>query len=518
MRLTGPRSPETSRSRWQCIGAGITGLLVATQLKRAGVRVAVIEAGRVASGTTGYTTAKVTSLHGLMYRDLVDNAGDELARQYADANQEGLNQIARLVDEFAIDCDFRRADAYTYTVEESQVHRIQAEVDAAAQLGLPATFTQTTGLPFPVQGAIRLTDQAMFHPRKFCLALAERIPGDGSHLFEMTRATDVTGDGPCNVVTEHGVVRAQHVVVATQIPFLDRGGFFARTHPFRSYALAAQLDGTPPMDMYLSIDTPTRSVRPHEENDVSYVILGGEGHKVGEDADTRRRYEALETWARENFPIRSIDYRWSAQDYMPLDDVPYIGRITPDSERILVATGFKKWGMTTGMVAGMILSDTILGQTSPWSPVFDSTRKDVSRSPKQFIVDNINVAKDFVGDRIASMTTPDVADLAPGEGAIAEANGDKVAAYRDDSGALHLLSPACAHMGCLVAWNTAERTWDCPCHGSRFDIDGHAIQGPTVKDLERKSVPSQSASFGVRRGIAPGTRNARCGRNFVLCG
>lgn len=469
------------------IGAGITGLSVAALLKRTGVRVAVIEAGRVCAGATGNTTAKLTSLHGRIYHDLLQEAGKEQAQQYADANQAAIEQVAALVKEHAIDCDFRRAAAYTYTEDHTQVKAIQAEVEASQQLGLPASFTETAELPYPIQGAVRFDNQAMFHPRKYCLALAELIDGDGSHLFEMSRVTDVEEGSPHKITIGDGSVRAQHVVLATQIPFLDRGGFFAKTSPSRSYAMAVRVGGDAPEGMYLSVDSPTRSVRPHRDGDETVVIIGGEGHKVGQDEDTRRRYDALEQWGREQFDIQSIDYRWSAQDYMPVDDVPYIGQLTPDSDRIYVATGFRKWGMTTGTVAGMVLSDAILGRENPWSSVFDSTRADITRSAKQFITENANVAKRFVGDRLDLAKAPGLLELAPGDGMVVEVDGKKMAAYRDEQGTVHAVSPICSHLGCAVAWNTAERTWDCPCHGSRYDYDGHAIQGPTVKDLEKKA-------------------------------
>lgn len=468
------------------IGAGITGLSAAALLKRSGARVAVLEAGHIASGATGYTTAKVTSLHGKMYADLLESAGEEKARLYGESNEAAITEVARLVDELGIDCDFRRADAYTYTTDPKKLESLHAEVEVATSLGLPASFANTTELPYQIEGAVRFTNQAMFHPRKYCLGLAAFIDGDGSHVFEMTTATEVDCEDGCMVTTNSGTVRAQHVVMATQLPFLHQGAFYTRTHPERSYAMAVELNGATPEHMYLGIDTPTRSVRPHIEGNATYVILGGEGHKVGQDPDTRRRYDALETWAREEFDVRSIAYQWSAQDYMPVDDVPFIGPITSKNERILVATGFKKWGMTTGTVAGMILSDTIGGRESPWSTVFDSTRADVRRSAKQFVTENLNVAKHLVGDRIKSINPDEAADLGAGEGGIVEVSGEKVAAYRDEAGVLHAVSPNCTHMGCLVAWNTAELSWDCPCHGSRFGMDGEVIQGPGLEPLARK--------------------------------
>lgn len=471
------------------IGGGITGLSAAAMLKRRGVTVAVIEAGRIASGATGYTTAKVTSLHGIMYADLVEHAGKDQAQMYADANEAAIEEVAKLVDAFDIDCDFRRADAYSYTIDPNQVDSVRAEVDAALSLGLPASFTETTELPYSVKGAVRFTNQAMFHPRKYCLGLADAIDGDGSHIYEMTRALDVRGKDICEVQTTGGTVRAGYVVMATQLPFLDRGGFFAKTHPARSYAMAVELNGPAPENMYLSIDTPTRSVRSHTEGETNYVIIGGEGHKVGQDPDTDDRYEALEAWAREQFDVRSIAYRWSAQDYMPVDDVPYIGPITSDDERILVATGFKKWGMTTGAVAGMILTDTIMGIESPWQDVFDSTRTEVRRSAKQFLLENANVAKRMIGDRLRTLKVPAVDDLKPGEGGVVDANGEKVGAYRTETGGLHMVSPVCTHLGCQLTWNTGEKSWDCPCHGSRFSYEGDVLQGPATKNLEQKPTP-----------------------------
>ncbi len=484
------------------IGAGITGLSTALLLKRAGARVAVVEAGRVASGATGYTTAKVTSLHGLVYAHFMKQVGEERARQYADANQAAIGQVAAFVEEYEIDCDLRRAAAYTYTEDPARVGDIEAEVEASQRLGLPASYTETTDLPYPIRGAVCFDHQAHFQPRKYCLALAGLIPGNGSHVFEVTRVTGVEEGSPCEVTTGHGTIRAQHVVLATQIPFMDRGGFFAKTSPSRSYALGLRVEGTAPEGMYLSAETPTRSIRPHPIGGEILLIIGGEGHKVGQDEDTRRRYAALEEWGSERFDVRSIDYRWSAQDYIPVDNLPYIGRLTSGSERIFVATGFKKWGMTTGTFAGTIISDTILGRTNPWSSLFDATRVDLAHSAKQLVTQNTNVAKRFLGDRFGIPKASDLTALAPGEGRVVEIDGERIAAYRDEAGYVHAVSPICGHLGCVVSWNTAERTWDCPCHGSRYDFDGHALQGPTVRDLEPKAmgVPSRREAAEDHRG------------------
>lgn len=468
------------------VGGGIAGLTTALLLAETGATVAVLEAGRIAAGVTGYTTAKVSSLHGLTYASLEKSLGSDAARTYGQANEAGIAEIARLVTEFAIDCDFERLPAFTYTEETDQVGSIEAEVEAARSAGLAASFTTETGLPYPVQAAICVDDQAQFHPRRFCLALAEALLRYGAEVFEDTRVLDIDEGSPCRVTTAAGELTANQVVIATQLPIVDRAGLFGRAHPERSYAMTVTLNGPAPQGMYLSADSPTRSVRPVVAGGRD-AVLGGEGHKVGHDPDTRERYAALERWAGERFDVAEITYRWSAHDYVPADSVPYIGRAGPLSKRLYVATGFKKWGMTTAAVAAMILRDRIGGRDNPWAKLFDSTRLDVKGEVKSVITENVGVAKRFVGDRLRARSAPPAAELAPGEGAIAELDGDRIAAFRDDDGRLHAVSARCTHLGCLVAWNTAERSWDCPCHGSRFDPDGNVLQGPAVKPLEGRS-------------------------------
>jgi glycine/D-amino acid oxidase-like deaminating enzyme/nitrite reductase/ring-hydroxylating ferredoxin subunit len=469
-------------------GAGIAGLTTAALLKADGARVVVIEAGRVAAGVTGYTTAKLTVLHGLVFDDLIQAYGEEGARKYADANLAGMATVAELAVRHGIDCDLERRPAYTDSTDAAMVDKVRAEVSAARRLGLDAEFTTETDLPYPVEAAIRVPDQGQFHPRKYCVGLARAIDGAGCAVYEATRALSVDEhDGRCTVETDHGTISAGFVVQATHLPFSDSGGFFARTHPVRSYALSARLDGPVPQGMYLSVDTPSRSVRSARMEGEEVVILGGESHKVGQDPDTTERYAALEEWARREFPVRSVDYRWSAQDYVPVDHVPFVGRLSPASERVLVATGFKKWGMSNGSAAGVMLADRIAGRRNPFADFFDTNRLNPRQSVKDLVKENANVVKRFVGDRLRTETRA-VADLAPGEAAILVEGTGRVGVYRDDDGAVHAVSPVCTHMGCTVTWNTAELTWDCPCHGSRFNCDGEVIQGPAVRDLERKEV------------------------------
>ena len=471
------------------IGGGITGLTTALLLKRAGLSVALLEARRIASGATGYTTAKVTSLHGLTYASLVKEQGEDKARQYAEASQAAIEQIASFVAEEGIDCGFERMTAMTYTEDPDRVVDIQDEVDAARVLGLPAALTTTTDLPYEVRAAVRFDNQAQFHPRRYALGLAQLLEGDGCRVFEETRALDIdSSDGRHEVKTEHGVVHATHVVQATHLPFHDPAGLFARAAPTRSYCMAVQIEGKVPQGMYLSADSPVRSLRPHRIGDTQYLLVGGEGHKVGQGDFTTTRYAKLEAWVRERFNVKSVDFRWSAQDYMPADEVPFIGKLSPKSDRLYVATGFKKWGMTTGTAAGMILHDYILERPNPWSEVFDATRLDLGASAAKLIKENANVAKRFLGDRLAALVAPDIETLKPGEGAIVRAGRHKVAAYRELGGMVKAVSPICTHMGCVVSFNDAEQSWDCPCHGSRFDVDGGVIEGPAVEPLDAVDV------------------------------
>jgi glycine/D-amino acid oxidase-like deaminating enzyme/nitrite reductase/ring-hydroxylating ferredoxin subunit len=471
------------------VGGGITGLTAATLLHQEGRRVVVAEAGRVGSGVTGYTTAKLAALHGLVYDDLSRAYGDTGAAQYAEANLAAIAEVAALVARHGIDCDLEWRPAYTYTCDQSKVDKVWAEVAAARRMGLAASFTTETELPWPVAGAVRVDGQAQLHPRRYCIGLAAAVAGGGSRVFERTRAlgVDEEEDG-CTVRTDGGTVTADHVVVATHLPFLDRGAFFARCHPVRSYALSARLEGPVPQGMYLAADSPTRSVRSAFVEGEQVAILGGEGHKVGQDEDTRQRYGSLEGWAREHFAVRAVTHRWSAQDYVPVDRVPFVGPLSPGSERVLVATGYSKWGMTNGTAAARILADRIAGRDNAWASFFDTGRLNPRQSVKELLEENADVVKRFVGDRLRTETGRGVGDLGRGQAAVVAAGGERVAAYRDDTGALHAVSPVCTHLGCTVTWNTAETTWDCPCHGSRFTVDGKVIQGPALEDLEPRDL------------------------------
>jgi glycine/D-amino acid oxidase-like deaminating enzyme/nitrite reductase/ring-hydroxylating ferredoxin subunit len=471
------------------LGGGIAGISAAVLLKQQGATVAVIEAGTVCGGATGYTTAKVSSLHQQRYAQIESSFGEEGARVYGQSNEAAIEQMEQWIEAFGIDCDWRRKPNYTYTRDKSQVESLEREVQAAERAGLPAAFTDESDLPYDIAGAVRFDNQAEFHPRRYVLALAATIPGDGSHVFQHTRATGVSAGDTVRVETTRGTVAAKDVIVATHFPFLDRGVYFARMHPERSYAIGLYAKGAIPQGMYISVDSPTRSIRATPTERGEMLIVGGEGHKVGQGGDTRERYDALVRWARETFDVDSIAYRWSAQDNMPVDGMPFIGPVAPLLRGVWVATGFQKWGMTAGTVSGMILADLIAGRENPWAETYNSTRFKPLASAEEFVKENLNVGKRFVADHLRAPDADSVDHLEPGEGAITSAGGHgKLAAYRDESGKLFTVSSVCTHLGCQVEWNTAEKSWDCPCHGSRFDHTGAVLEGPAVKDLAPKDV------------------------------
>ena len=310
------------------LGGGITGLTAAIFLKRLGKTVAVIEARRIAEGVTGHTTAKATSQHKLIYDTLIKGHGEKKARLYAEANEAAIDRIEAFVNEKSIDCDFRRLPAYVYTEDEDVLGKLEAEVEAAQRVGLPASFVREAPLPFPIKGAVRFENQAQFHIRKYLLPLAEEIPGEGSHIFENTRALDVKEGVQCRVETDRGNVIAKDVIVATHIPFTFKGQFWGKATPQREYGIAARIGPTPALEgMFISAESPTRSVRTASRDGETVLLVVGEAHKTGEEPDTERRYRNLEEWARERFGVTEFDNRWSSQDYSSIDGLPYVGRL-----------------------------------------------------------------------------------------------------------------------------------------------------------------------------------------------
>lgn len=473
------------------VGAGIAGLLVAYGLVETGRSVMVVDAGGVGQGVTGSSTAKVTALHGQSYRLLARRRGSAVAHDYAVANSAAVEDYERLVTDHGLECGWGRAAAYTYTTDAQQVATIAEEVEATAAAGLPVLGVDDTPLPFAVEAAVRCDHQGMLDPMRFARGLARVLRDKGVTIFESTKVRAIEPGPPHRAHTDRTVLSAPEIVIATQLPIHDPALFFARCSPVRSYALAATLSSPVPSGMFLSIDEPARSVRPAEQGS-QVGIFGGGSHRVGEGGDTRRFHESLEEWTRANFDVTSVDARWSAQDYVPTDDVPFIGAMPRSPEGVFVATGFKKWGFTAAAVAGRLIPAIADGRRHQWAHVFDPGRRALDvQGAAELVRSNTKVAVHFLGDRLSTMRPPALDSLLPGDGAIVDDHGEKLAGYRDDRGVLHVVPARCTHLGCLVAWNSAERSWDCPCHGSRFDVDGAVITGPAVRGLNEPHPSSE---------------------------
>lgn len=452
------------------IGGGLAGILTAFLLKQRNINTVVLEAATIGSGQTQNTTAKITLQHNLIYHKLIKNFGEEKAIQYAGANQQAIREYRKIINKKNIDCSFKEVPAYLYSEWEKGSEKLLDEMEAAKALGINAEFTTHTQLPFPVTGALKFEKQAEFNPLAFLKALSDDLT-----IFEQTRVMNVEDN---RILTNRGVVTAKHIIFATHFPFLNIPGFyFARMHQERSYVLAlenaAQLDG-----MYLGIDTDGLSFRNYKD----VLLLGGGGHRTGENS-IGGKYKMLREKAAQFYPEGKEILHWSAQDCMTLDGIPYIGQFSASTPNWYVATGFGKWGMTSSMVSALLISDSIAGVKNPYSEVFSPQRFTPTASMSEFVT-NMGQAIKGISKRTFSFHHIDAEKLPAGHGGVVDYKDEKVGVYKDEENNLFVVSIRCPHLGCQLEWNPDEKSWDCPCHGSRFDYKGNILDNPAQTNLE----------------------------------
>ncbi|WP_159881760.1 FAD-dependent oxidoreductase [Paenibacillus puerhi] len=482
-----PALNEDIEVDYAIVGAGLTGLTLAYLLTSEGHRVALLEAGEILRGTTGHTTAKVTAQHDLIYDELLEKFGADQAKHYYQANSEALEFMRRTAADLRIDCEWQEEDAYLYAQTSEGDKQIRKEHEACQKLGIPMELVERIDLPMKVYSGLKLPGQAQYHPLAYTNGLVEQVVSAGGLIYERTRIDGKLEEGERPVLStmEGKRITCRHVIACSHYPFYDgRGLYFARLHAERSYILAVKPTSPFPGGMYLSVDEPKRSLRSVTINGESMVLIAGESHKTGQGEQTEEYYKKLEQFGKQTLGIEAIPYRWSAQDLVTVDKVPYVGPITSRHSNVWVATGFRKWGMTNGTTAALLLRDQLLGRPNPYSDLYSPSRFKVDPGIKNLIKENADVAKHLIKGKLESGSI-EADKLGHDEGAVVQVDGKRAGAYRDTDGVLHLVDTTCTHMGCELNWNNGERTWDCPCHGSRFDYKGEVIEGPAVEPLAK---------------------------------
>ena len=480
------------------VGGGITGLTAALLLATTGKRVALVEARRIGSGVSYRTTAHLTEAVDTRYQAIESDFGKEGARLVAQSSRAAIDKISGIVGAFSIPCELVRRSGYLYTEKDSDVATLREEHDAARRAGLAVDLLGEAPLPFATKAALRFPDQAQLHIVRYLASVATSAQAKGAMIHEESRVVAIEDGEPCVVHLEHGpTIRAEHVFVATHAP-LNLVFLQTKVAAYRSYVLAFR-DVKIPDGLFWDTEDPYHYFSTFGIDGVPYLLVGGEDHKTGAEANTGKHLDALSTWTKARVEVPEPSHRWSAQVEEPVDGLPFIGRNSM-SEHVYVATGFSGNGTTFGTIAAMIVSDLVNGIVSPWADLYAATRIKPITSAATYVGENVDFPLHLVSDRLHPAEAKSPADIRPGEGKTIRVRGERLAAYRDPQGALHAVSSVCTHLGCLVKFNGAEKTWDCPCHGSRFGIDGSVLDGPATRPLARKNLEERHGSGSVVRG------------------
>jgi glycine/D-amino acid oxidase-like deaminating enzyme/nitrite reductase/ring-hydroxylating ferredoxin subunit len=463
------------------IGAGIAGISTAYQLARAGKRVVVLEDGAIGGGETGRTTAHLSNALDDRYYHLERLHGGGGARLAASSHAAAIDRIEAIVREERIDCGFERLDGYLFVPPGKSDEILHRELDAARRAGVAGVelLKRVPNLSFDLGPCLRFPNQAQFHPLAYLSALVAALERTGNTVYGNTHVSGVEPGPPARITTDGGrTVTADFVVCATNTPVIDWLVIHSKQAAYRTFAIGARISGSVPLALFWDTADPYHYVRQSE----GVLIVGGEDHKTGQADDGDERLARLESWTRERFPVGEVEYRWSGQVMEPVDGLGYIGRNPGDKGHVFVATGDSGHGMTHGTIAGILLTDLILGRANEWERLYDPSRKSLKATP-EYAKENLNVAAQY-SDYVTPGEVSSEAEILPGQGAVMRHGLKKAAVYRDQRGILHRASAVCPHLGCIVQWNSLEMSWDCPCHGSRFGIDGRVLNGPALGGLD----------------------------------
>jgi glycine/D-amino acid oxidase-like deaminating enzyme/nitrite reductase/ring-hydroxylating ferredoxin subunit len=470
------------------VGAGITGITTGLLLQKAGTKCIIAEARNLCFGTTGGTTAHLNTFLDTSYDQIIKKFSEEDAKLVAQSAKAAINLIKQNIKEFSIDCAFEEAPGYLFSINEDQSKELEKLVEAANKVGVQMEFTDKSAFPLPFLKIAYIPDQAKFHPGLYLSALAKEFVRSGGVIMENCRVTNVKEDSPLVAETSAGKIKARKVIYATHIPPGVNLLHF-RCAPYRSYAMAVTLKNTDyPQALGYDMEDPYHYYRSQVVNGQQYLIVGGEDHKTGHQENTGACFRNLESHVRKHFDVEEVSYRWSSQYFEPADGLAYIGNLPAHSEDMYVATGYGGNGMIYGTIAGMLLSNIIVHGSSIYQELYDPNRIKPIAGFTNLVKESADVVAHLIKDRFSAEKLNELVEIAAGEAKVVKYEGHTLAIYKDEEGQVHAVNSACTHIKCTVAWNSAEKTWDCPCHGSRFTYDGELLTGPARKDLQKVSM------------------------------
>lgn len=464
------------------VGGGIVGVTTAYLLAKSGVDVVIVDADKIGYGSTGRNTGKVTSQHDIIYSKIIKKYGEESAKLYYDINNQALDLIESIIKENNIECNFERLPSYIFTENENYLDELIEEYKICKKLGIDCDYHDELNIPFAVYGAVSFNNQGQFNPKKYIDGLIKACEKLGVKIYENTAIVNIDKGNTVRLKTEYSnVINANKVVIASHFPWYDGMNFyFAKEKGDRSYLIATEYNKDFQDGIFISMEEPTKTFRRYKGEGKDLLIIGGSDHKVGQGHKEDENYIQIEHMAKEHFKAKDILYKWSAQDYMSFDHLPYIGYINKKDDNIFVATGFSKWGMTNGCASGIILSDLILKNSSKYEDIFKPSRIGPYFTT-DFIKENFNVGIEYIAGKLNLGS--DYMPNERGQGKIVNIDGKRYGAYRHYNDELYIVDITCTHLGCELKFNEAEKTWDCPCHASRFDYKGNILEGPAIRPL-----------------------------------